>query len=555
MAKYVFGIDLGTTYSCIAYVDETGRPTVVNNMEGSNTTPSVVNFADAKNLVGGERAKGNAVIDPKNTIQLVKTLMGKTDFAINYNGEDKSPEEVSAYILKKLTGDAAQQLDTEVKDVVITCPAYFGAAERTATANAGTIAGLNVLEIINEPTAAAMYYGCTKETDPKTVMVFDLGGGTFDVTIMRISSEEISVVCSDGDHDLGGKNWDEAVMRYLASEFEAQNPNFDGEYDEYAQQDMRLKAEKAKQQLSSRDSVPVMLDVAGLRSKITLTREKFDELTASLLQEAIDKTDAAIAVAGEKGFTVDEILLVGGSTRMPQVKQALTDKYGMEPKILEPDEAVAKGAAIHAVNVYVLNQKSLTEQSGAATTEDGKVEVEVNGSTKELDKDDYKEELAVDTSMMTIGGAKSAPKVVNATTKSYALEVINSEGKSVCNNMIIKNTSMPDGSVSVTKTFGTNEANQDSAELVVYESDFMEPEYDIDEDFVLGTCTLELPGNLPAGAPIEVTFKLNSEGLLEVTGVDKTSNKEVHATMQAKGIMAEEKVEELKEKSKKITVQ
>lgn len=544
MAKYVFGIDLGTTYSCIAYVDETGRATVVNNSEGTNTTPSVVNFASPSQVVVGQVAKENAVIDPDNTISLVKTLMGKTDFAISYNGEDKSPEEVSAYILRKVAEDAAKMLDTEVKDVVITCPAYFGTAERTATKNAGIIAGLNVLEVISEPTAAALYYGCAREQEEKTILVFDLGGGTFDVTIMNISSEKIEVICSDGNHELGGKDWDEAVMRYLAEEFISQT-GFDGEFDEYAQQDMRLKAEKAKQQLTSRDQVPVMLDAAGLRARINLTREKFDEITSALLGEAIEKTESAIDVAKEKGYNIDEILLVGGSTRMPQVTKAIVDRFGMEPKILDPDEAVAKGAAIHAVNVYVNNQKSLEPGDVGETT------VNVGGATKEINADDYKEELAVQPEMMSIGG--KTRKVVVATTKSFAIEVL-INGESKCCNMIIKNEPMPDGSISVTKEFGTNVANQESAELVVYESDFMEETFDVDKDFVLGTATLELPGNLPAGSPIQVTFTLSTEGILEVSGVDKTTGREVHATMQAKGIMAEEKVDELKEKSKQMVV-
>lgn len=547
MAKYVFGIDLGTTYSCIAYVDETGRATVVNNSEGTNTTPSVVNFASPNQVVVGQIAKETAVIEPDNTISLVKTLIGKSDFAINYNGEDKSPEEVSAYILRKVVEDAGKLIDTEVKDVVITCPAYFGTAERTATKNAGIIAGLNVLEIISEPTAAALYYGCAKEQEAKTILVFDLGGGTFDVTIMSISAEKIEVICSDGNHELGGKDWDEAVMRYLAEEFVSQT-KFDGEFDEYAQQDMRLKAENAKQQLSSREVVPVMLDTAGLRARISLSREKFDEITSGLLGQAIEKTDAAIKVANDKGFNIDEILLVGGSTRMPQVTKALVDKYGMEPKILEPDEAVAKGAAIHAVNVYINNQRSLTE---TAPNAEGEVTVETGGTTKEINAEDYKEELAVQPEMMSIGG--KTRKVVVATTKSFAVQaLVNDEPK--CCNMIIKNESMPNGAITVSETFGTFEDNMDTAEIIVYESDFMDKIFEVDDDFVLGTAILELSGDLPAGSPIEITFTLNTEGILEVRGVDKTTNREVHATMQSKGIMAEEKVDELKEKSKQMVV-
>ena len=544
MAKYVFGIDLGTTYSCISYVDETGRATVINNAEGNNTTPSVVNFASPTQVVVGEVAKESAVIDPDNTISLVKTIMGKEDFAINYAGEDKSPEEVSAYILRKVCEDAGKQIDAEVKDVVITCPAYFGTAEKTATKNAGKIAGLNVLEIINEPTAAALYYGCAKTQEEKTILVYDLGGGTFDVTIMSINSEKIEVICSDGNHELGGKDWDEAIIRYLMDEFRAQT-GFEDDFDEYALQDMRLKAEKAKQQLSSREEVPVMLDANGMRARINLSREKFEEITSVLLAESIEKTDAAIEVAKSKGYTVDEILLVGGSTRMPQVTKALVEKYNMEPKILEPDEAVAKGAAIHAVNVYVNNQKSLDPGASGETT------VTVDGTTKEVNADDYKEELAVQPEMMSIGG--KAQKVIAATTKSFAIEVL-VNGEKKCCNMIIKNQSMPDGSVSVSKTFGTHVANQQNAELLVYENDYMEEQFDVDEDLILGNATLELPDNLPAGSPIEITFTLNTEGILDVKGVDVTSGNQVCATMQAKGIMAVEMVDELKEKSKQIVV-
>lgn len=549
MAKYIFGIDLGTTYSCIAYVDETGRAVVVNNSEGTNTTPSVVNFASPSQVVVGQVAKENAVIDPQNTVSLVKTLMGKSNFAINYNGEDKTPEEVSAYILRKLAEDAGKLIDTEVKDVVITCPAYFGTAERTATKNAGEIAGLNVIEIISEPTAAALFYGCAKEQEEKTILVYDLGGGTFDVTIMRISTGKIEVICSDGNHQLGGKDWDTEVMNFLAAQFCAET-GFDGDFDEYAQQDLRLKAEKAKQQLTSRPEVPVMLDAAGLRARVSLSRETFDDITRALLHESLDKTDAAIAVAAEKGYKVDEILLVGGSTRMPQVSKALIEKYGIEPKVLEPDEAVAKGAAIYALGAYEVKVEELKER-----IESGEVDLTDEAVKEEIEK--YQEEATVSTiAIPGLHGHKMNEVVTVATTKSYALKVL-VNGDEKCCNMIIKNIKMENGSVSVTKQFGTAEANQETAELVVYESDFDAEYYEVDEDFNLGTASLELPGNLPAGAPIQVTFTLNNEGILEVTGCDMTTNKEIHATMQATAgtTMSKEDVEAAKAKSKSIAVE
>lgn len=549
MAKYIFGIDLGTTYSCIAYVDETGRATVVNNQEGTNTTPSVVNFASPTQVVVGQIAKENAVIDPQNTVSLVKTLMGNSNFAINYNGEDKSPEEVSAYILRKLAEDASKLLDTEVQDVVITCPAYFGTAERQATKNAGIIAGLNVIEIISEPTAAALYYGCAKEQEEKTILVYDLGGGTFDVTIMRISAGKIEVICSDGNHQLGGKDWDTEIMNYLATQF-CEETGFDGDFDEYAQQDLRLKAEKAKQQLSSREEVPVMLDAAGLRARISLSRTTFDEITQSLLNESIEKTDAAIAVAKEKGYTVDEILLVGGSTRMPQVTKALVAKYGIEPKILEPDEAVAKGAAIYALGAY---EGKVDEWKEKVAT--GQVDVSDEEVKEEMEK--YAEEASVSSATIPgLMGQKMSEVVTVATTKSYAIQVL-VQGQEKCCNMIIKNEKMENGFVSVTKQFGTAAENQQTAELIVYESDFDTEYFEVDSDFVLGTATLELPGNLPAGAPIQVTFTLNNEGILEVTGRDMTTNREIHATMQATAgtTMSKEDVQAAKAKTKSIAVE
>lgn len=549
MGKYVFGIDLGTTYSCIAYVDETGRATVINNQEGTNTTPSVVNFASPTQVVVGQVAKENAVIDPQNTVSLVKTLMGKSNFAISYNGEDVSPEEASSYILRKLAGDASKLIDAEVKDVVITCPAYFGTAERTATKNAGEIAGLNVIEIISEPTAAALYYGCAKEQGEKTVLVYDLGGGTFDVTVMHVSPGKIEMVCSDGNHELGGKNWDDAVMQYLASEF-CSETGFDGDFDEYAQQDLRLKAEKAKQQLSTREKVPVMMDAAGLRARVEITRQTFDEITEALLNESIEKTDAAIALAAERGYTIDEILLVGGSTRMPQVTKILTEKYGMEPKILEPDEAVAKGAAIYALGAYEVKVEQWKEmiESGQADMTDTK-------TREEAEK--YSEPAAVTTNEIPgLRGHRMDEVVTVVTSKSYALQVVRN-GEDKCCNMIIKDVLMPGGALSVTRQFGTVDANQETAELVVFENDFHDEYFDVDTDFILGNATLDLPGNLPAGAPIEVTFTLNKEGILEVTGRDLTTNREIHATMQATAgtIMSTEEVAAAKAKSKGIAVE
>ena len=546
MSKYVFGIDLGTTYSCIARVDDTARAEVIKNNDGDNITPSVVAF-EGDNVIVGADAKAEAVLNPETTVMLVKTLMGKTDFAINYNGEDKTPEEISAFILRKLTQDASEQLGVEVKDVVINCPAYFGTAERTATKNAGKIAGLNVLEIISEPTAAALYYGCAKEQDEKTILIYDLGGGTFDVTIMRISADKIEVICSDGDHDLGGKNWDEVLIGYLANQF-VEKIGYDIEFDEYAKQDLRLKAEKIKKQLTSRSQAGDMLEVMGNREKVTITRDEFDEITSTLLNETLKKTKEAIEVAKNKGY--DVILLVGGSTRMPQVKKALAKNFSeIEIKILEPDEAVAKGAAIHAVNVYVNNQKSLTAKDFESNEE---VKVTVNGDEKELKAQDYKENLTFSPEMMSIGG--NTREIVIATTKSFAVKVENKEGIKSCFNMIIKNEAMPSGFLEVSGNFSTLYDNQATVDIEIYENDYMDKYFEVDEDLKIGDAVLELPKNTPAGSPVEITLKLNKEGILEVKGLDKTGNKQVNVKFETKGVMTKEELERLTQKSQGIAV-
>ncbi len=526
MSEKVYGIDLGTTYSCIATVDENGEAKVIQNKESEFTTPSVVNFADPTMVMVGSAAKENAVVDPDNTVSLVKTLMGRTDCAITYNGERKSPEEVSSYILRKVTEDAATLTNEEVHNVVITCPAYFGTLEKEATKNAGIIAGLNVLEIINEPTAAAISYGVTNSDKTQTVMVYDLGGGTFDVTIMRIEPGKISMICSDGNHDLGGKNWDAELMAYIAQEFAAAT-GFGEDFDAYEEQDLRLKTEKAKKTLTEASTARVAIQAGSCRSSVVVERDTFEQITESLLNQTLVLTDNCIQIAKEKGYdTIDEILLVGGSSKMPQVKRAVDAKYGINSKLTDPDFAVAKGAALYA----------LMKCSAPVSLSKGDT---LGGAKKSVEEEPVLPPM----------------KFEYITTKSYALEVLDENEESRCRNMIFKDTKIPEsGEVTVTKTFGTAEANQDSVDLKVYESVFADEYYDIDEEFLLGNAVLELPGNLPAYSPIEVTFTLNNEGILIITGRDPVGGKDISATLQATGVMSQEKVEEIKKTSSKVRI-
>ena len=547
MSKYVFGIDLGTTYSCIARVDETGRAEVIKNLEGENVTPSVVAFEDDSVIVGSD-AKDESSIKPETTVMLVKSYMGKKTSMIDYNGEPKMPEEISSYILKKLARDTSEQLGVEVKDVVITCPAYFGTAERTATKNAGKIAGLNVLEIISEPTAAAIYYGCTRKHDEKTVLVYDLGGGTFDVTVMRINADKIEVVCSDGDHDLGGKNWDETLMSYLINQF-SQKVGYEVEPDEYLDQRLREMAEKLKKRLTATTKASGILEGDAKQEKLSVTREDFDRMTSIYLRETMNKVETVLEISKNKGYQIDEVLLVGGSTRMPQVKETLEAKFGKEKVyFLEPDEAVAKGAAIHAVNVYVNNQKNLSEKDFES---EENVKVNIDGDIKELNAKDYKEKLSFSPEIMSLGG--KAREVVMTTTKSFALNPI-VNGRQIGYNMIIKNQLMNNGFLEVSKVFGTYLPNQETVDITIYENDSMEEYFELEENLKLGKVTLELPKNLPKGSPIEITLKLTKEGILEVKGLDKTSNKEVKVEMNTKGIMSKQELERIKNKVQGITL-
>ena len=533
MAKYVYGIDLGTTYSCIARINDNGSPEVIKNKEGSNTTPSVV-FFDGKEIVVGRVAKDNTILEPENTISFVKTLMGKSDFAINYDGRDITPAEISSYILRKVANDAADITGQEVKDVVITVPAYFGAAERQATEKAGKLAGLNVLSIISEPVAAAIYYGITNQTETKNILIYDLGGGTFDVTVMKIMPGTIEVICADGNHDLGGKNWDGAIQEYLYEQFKDQS-NFDGELDPADLQDLALKAEKAKMELTERESTKIPMAFSGLKARVELTRDKFDELTAELLDLTITLTDNVIEIAKSKGVNVDQILLVGGSTRMPQVSKILKSKYGMDPSILDPDEAVAKGAAIYATDVYINGKDGINVTKGGGNNEEPPRPVN------------------------TIGGSggdnqNASTTIIFSTTKSYGVKATSgADNKQYIFNQILKNVSLPGGSISVSNEFGVSVNNQQNALIEIYESDSDKEQMDVIEDLKLGDAILDLPPGMEFGRDqIILTLTLDSSGNLHVHGEAELNGvrKEVDANLIAKGIISEEAFEKIKEEMK-----
>lgn len=546
----IFGIDLGTTYSCIAYVDEYNRPTVIANISGDRTTPSVVQFEGSERIVGKE-AKNNRVMSPDSTVDLIKRYMGRSnDFSFSYDSINYTPEEISSFILRKLVQDAEQQTSYKITDVVITCPAYFGIPEREATAKAGEIAGLNVRSIINEPTAAAIAYGINAQTD-QTVLVYDLGGGTFDVTIIKIEGGNITVVCTDGDHELGGSDWDDLIVRYFAEEWQRQNGSSEDPLDsDETLQDLKEKAEQAKQILTVRESTSTRIIHDSQSAKVELSREKFDELTEGLLSRTVELTKQAIVEAKKREvYDFDQFLMVGGSTRMPQVAKRLKSEFGKDPKFSDPDEAVAKGAAVYGQKL-MLNDDFIQRVANA---------VGVPSETVNLDQVDQKvidaieQELATDYGLQLPAVKKSLDtKITNVTSRSFGLVAWNPQnGREEVSNMILRNDPLP---ASVTKTFGTRDDNQNTVELTIVDNLSNDRAYEVADSRKIGKTELLLPLGLPASSPIEITFNLDDQGRLHMRARELKEGREVEIELQTESVTSEEEIQAATERSKSLVV-
>lgn len=363
------GIDLGTTYSAVATVDEYGKPMVVKNTDGQTTTPSVV-FIDPPNYVVGEVALQSTMTDPDSVVQFIKRFMGVKDFRVTVGGRTFSPEFISSVILRKIVQEAEDSLGEQITSAVITVPAYFTESQRHATHEAGLLAGLNVLRIINEPTAAALSYGISRRGRQRNVLVYDLGGGTFDVTVLSIDSENLNVIAIGGDPHLGGKDWDDRIMNFMEDELK-EKFGYEMESDSSLEAELRLKAEAAKRQLSGRPSVPITFKAKRTIStgtgtmdtfipvRVELTREQFESITADLLSRTEMLLENVMAQANLTWDDISETLCVGGSSRMPMVRDMLTRLSGRRPLLHDPDECVAKGAALQAA---LLTQDETVEE-------------------------------------------------------------------------------------------------------------------------------------------------------------------------------------------------
>ena len=481
----IIGIDLGTTNSCVA-VMEGGEPVVIANSEGARTTPSVVGFTKTGDRLVGQVAKRQAITNPDNTVSSIKRQMG-TDHKVTLNGKEYTPQQVSAMILQKLKADAEAYLGETVTEAVITVPAYFNDSQRQATKDAGTIAGLNVRRIINEPTAAALAYGVDKEDDQK-VMVYDLGGGTFDVSIIEMGDGVTEVLATNGDTHLGGDDFDQRIIDWMADAFQTEN-GIDLRKDKMAAQRLKEAAEKAKIELSSAMSSQINLpfitaDATGPKHlDMTLTRAKFNELTADLVDRTMTPVRKALQDAGLRASDLKKVLMVGGSTRIPAVYDAVKKELNCEPfKGINPDECVAVGAAI---------------QGGV-----------LQGDVKGL--------LLLDVTPLSLG-----------------IETLGG----VCTKIIDRNTTIP---THKSQVFSTAADNQPSVEINVLQG---EREFARDNKS-LGVFHLDGIAPAPRGVPqIEVTFDIDANGIVKVSAKDLGTGKEQNITITASTNMSKEDID------------
>jgi molecular chaperone DnaK len=538
-ATPVYGIDLGTTYSSIGRVNEHGKPEIIPNAESEYTTPSVVYFERPGHIVVGKHAKASAKLYPERCASLVKRHMGDPSYTFDVDGESYKAEAVSSFILQKLARDAAAHTGEPVQDVVITCPAYFGIPEREATKKAGQLAGLTVRDIINEPTAAAFAYGFERGSDGETVLVYDLGGGTFDVTLIRIE-DEIRVVYTTGHHALGGADFDEALVRYLASQFLAEHPGAaDPMDDAETLQALWNDAEDVKKGLTARERWPTSLTHKGKRTRVDVTREKLEELTQALIERTLDFTRATFDEGRARGCPpVSRVLLVGGSSRMPVVERRLATITDAEIKVFEPDLAVAKGAALFGLKkmaeaevgriLEALNGPGATttdaspEQIGAA------VRTAANGSLAGL---------GMDADRLT---GLVTRRIVNVCSKGFGLKVLTHANTHEVDYPISANTPVP---CEVTKEYYTAEPNQRSVQISVREPLGQEDAaaVDLTKEVCVGHLT-DLPPGLRKGTPIQVTYRLEQDGTLRVVAVEPRSGRELRLEAQVPGVMTDDEV-------------
>lgn len=491
----VLGIDLGTTNSTMSIM-EGGDPEIIENYEGDRVTPSVVAFTEEGERLIGKTAKNQAIKNPERTVQSIKRHMGEEDYTVKVDNETYSPEQISSMILQKLKKDAEEYLGEEINKAVITVPAYFSDSQRQATKDAGEIAGFEVERVINEPTAAAMSYGLDENED-KNILVYDLGGGTFDVSILELGEGVYEVISTDGDNDLGGDDWDNQLIKYIADDFKEEH-GIDLTEDRVTLQRLKENAEEAKKELSSMKkttiSIPFIAEKDGesLNLEKSITRAEFEDLTRDLLERTREPVQSAISEAGLTEDDIDEVILIGGSTRMPQVKKLIEEEIGIEPKRdIDPDEAVSLGASV---------------QGGV-----------MSGEVDDL--------VLLDVNPLSLG--------------------VETKG-GVFTRVIDKNTTIP---TTQSKEFTTAKDNQENVHIKVYQGEReVASENKLLDEFKLGN----IP-QAPAGVPvIKVEFEINENGIVNVKAEETETGNTKTVTVEGGTGLSDEEIENLKQEAEKM---
>jgi molecular chaperone DnaK len=562
MTPDLLGIDLGTTFSAMAVVDQFGKPMVVPNAEGFPTTPSVIHFYERDACVVGEEAVKMAVVDPTNVVRFIKRSMGEADFTLEFFGRTYSPQELSAIILKKLRDDATEALGTEIQDVVITVPAYFNSAQRGATAEAGRIAGFNVLSIINEPTTAAISYGIEKLGGNSKVLVFDLGGGTFDVTLMEIAGISFRTIASDGNAELGGKDWDDRLLNHVAEQF-AEKFSLDPRDDPQPYQELYERCLNAKISLSSKPRAVIPVNFRGHRMVASLTREEFEAMTRDLVEQCADTCNIVLDRAGLHWPDLDEVLLVGGSTRMPMIRRELQTLAGKPPaKGVNPDECVALGAALAGVlrhrpkhPALVSHRQSLARRARQTAAQPSPVLADVEalsdttdgagamaaklggGDTAALDfRGDAPQRSLDGLDSQVLGGLPSV-RITDATTHPLGIVVLDKDLNERVVNLIPPSTPVP---CEKRGRFAYAYDNMTAVRVEVTEGTGSSR----DEVKVVGEVILENLPPRPRGTAIDVIYRYNVNQILEVDVIDVETKVTRRARMDLKGGLTKDGLKE-----------
>ncbi|WP_017609549.1 Hsp70 family protein [Nocardiopsis xinjiangensis] len=521
-----YGIDLGTTYSCVAAVDDAGRAHITKNAAGEDTTPSVVFFESPTNVVVGEEAKNTALLLPDQVVSLVKRQMGE-QARFEFHGHEHTPETVSALLLRELARAAGEHERAEVGEVVVTVPAYFGVTEREATRRAGEIAGLRVLDVVPEPVAAALHYqSLDSGRGPRHLLVYDLGGGTFDTTVIRVEDNDVRVVCTDGDHRLGGADWDEKLTDHLLERFSAQYPETDPGGDEQFLQDVSAAAERLKRSLTVRESARHNLRFAGAAVQVELARKDFEALTSDLLERTLSITERTVATARERGVdTFDDVLLVGGMTRMPAITEALRARFGFEPHLHEPDLAVAKGAALFALVRQVKNVM------GGAEEDQGSVRERAEQVGRRLGLTTSEVERLAGKTVTSVSPRAFGVKTIDSADPVYESDPMSA--RQYVSHLLSANTPLP---AVAQEGFATVWAEQEAVRIDVWEQAGSVVSEELEHNAQIGDAVLSGLPPSPANTPFRVEFRLSETGLLNVRAWEPERGSQVRFDIRIGGM-------------------